>query len=165
MNKMTRFFTKSARRVFDLVMGNGLMQDENTAEGGEIFITPGMPELLRQTGSEGIVLLKNEGGVLPLKDSEPVSVFGRCQNDWFYVGYGSGGDVHPPYRVSMMDGLKNAGVNFDPELAEIYRSWCAEPDNVADHGWWGHWPYFYEEMPLSEKNIQEACYGDPFCQG
>ena len=155
MNKVTRIFNKTARRIFDLVMGNGLMQEENTAE-GERYITPGMPEVLREMAGESIVLLKNEGNILPLRPGEPVSVFGRCQNDLFYVGYGSGGDVHPPYQVNLMQGLEEAGVNFDRELADTYKSWCESPDHVPDHGWWGHWPYFYEEMPLEEKTVQQA---------
>ena len=155
MSKVRRMFTKTARRIFDIVMGNGLMQEENTAEGSS-YITPGMPELLRRTAGESIVLLKNEGNVLPLNPGTPVSVFGRCQQDLFYVGYGSGGDVHPPYRVNLMEGLAAAGVAFDPELAEIYKTWCTSEEHQADHGWWGHWPYFYEEMPLTEKTVQEA---------
>jgi beta-glucosidase len=105
---------------------------------------------------ENIVLLKNEGNILPLNPAESVSVFGRCQNDWFYVGYGSGGDVHPPYRVNLMEGLEKAGVNYDRELADVYKKWCEHPDNQPDHGWWGHWPYFYEEMPLDERTVQQA---------
>ena len=155
MSKITRIFNKTVRRVFDLVMGNGLMQEENNAE-GEGYITPGMPESLRKMAGESIVLLKNEGNILPLKAGESVSVFGRCQRDWFYVGYGSGGDVHPPYTVNLMEGLEKAGVNFDRELAQVYQNWCEAPDNVPDHGWWGHWPYFYEEMPLEEKTVQQA---------
>ena len=155
MNKFQRTFNKVARRVFDLVLGNGLMQEETTAE-GEISLTPGMADLIRRTGAEGIVLLKNDGDVLPLKPQEKVAVFGRCQNDTFYVGYGSGGDVHPPYTVTVMEGLEKAGVNYDRELAEIYRNWCNHPDNKADHGWWGHWPFFHEEMPLEEKLVQQA---------
>ena len=155
MNKLNRAFNKTARQIFDRFTANGLMQEENTAE-GDVYITPGMPELLRETGAESIVMLKNEGNILPLKPDESVSVFGRCQNDWFYVGYGSGGDVHPPYRVSLMDGLEEAGVNFDRELAELYKAWCTQEDNVPDHGWWGHWPYYYEEMPLAERTVQEA---------
>lgn len=85
-----------------------------------------------------------------------MSVFGRCQNDWFYVGYGSGGDVHPPYQVSLLEGLSNAGVSVNEKLAGIYRDWCGQPKNMADHGWWGHWPYFHEEMPLEEKTVREA---------
>ncbi len=155
MNKLNRMFNKTARRLFDLLMGNGLMQEENTAE-GETYITPGMPQMLRKAGAEGIVLLKNGGNILPLKPGESLSVYGRCQIDSFLVGYGSGGDVHPPYTVNLMEGLKNAGVNYDTELAQIYENWCTHKDHVPDHGWWGHWPYFYEEMPLEEKWVQQA---------
>ena len=64
---------------------NWLQQAENAAI-GEKVITEGMPELIRVCGEEGIVLLRNEG-VLPLKKEETLAVFGRCQTDWFYVGY------------------------------------------------------------------------------
>jgi beta-glucosidase len=131
------------------------MQEEVVAE-GERYITPGMPDLVRSMASEGIVLLKNENDTLPLKDNDVVSVFGRCQNDWFYVGYGSGGDVHPPYQVSLMDGLRFNGIACNERLAKVYSDWCAAPEHVPDHGWWGHWPYFHEEMPLDETLVQEA---------
>lgn len=42
--------------------------------------------------------------------------FGRVQNDWFYVGYGSGGDVKPPYKVNLIEGLENEGVKIDETL-------------------------------------------------
>lgn len=155
MNKIRKYFDKIASRISDRLTGSGLQQEEHTVTEG-CYITPGMPELIRQAGSEGIVLLRNEDRVLPLNPAESVSVFGRCQNDWFYVGYGSGGDVHPPYRVNLMEGLKNAGVNYDKTLAEIYASWCGKEDNQPNHGWWGHWPYCYEEMPLDEKTVQQA---------
>ncbi|MBQ4604965.1 MAG: glycoside hydrolase family 3 C-terminal domain-containing protein [Clostridia bacterium] len=66
-------------------------------------------ELCRKTGIEGIVMLKNKDNVLPLKEDNVVSVFGRVQNDYFYVGYGSGGDVKAPYKISLMQGIKNNG--------------------------------------------------------
>ena len=46
--------------------------------------------LCRRIGAESVVMLKNNGNVLPLDRSRKVSVFGRVQNDYFYVGYGSG---------------------------------------------------------------------------
>ena len=155
MNSIPHNLMKLARRIFDRFAGNGLMQEENTAarEGYEV---PGMRECLREMAGESIVLLQNEEHLLPLKPAEPVSVFGRCQNDWFYVGYGSGGDVHPPYRISLMEGLRNAGVNIDEELAQIYQNWCTASENLPDHGWWGNWPYYYDEMPLEEKYVQQA---------
>ena len=149
MNKFKRVFNQVARNVFDIVTGNGLSQEENQAE-GERVITPGIGPLMRQCAGESIVLLKNEGSVLPLAQDQTLAVFGRCQNDWFYVGYGSGGDVHPPYEVTLMDGLKAAGVPLHDELAEAYAAWSSHPDHAVDHGFWGHWPYFYPEMPLEE---------------
>ena len=75
-------------------MGNGLMKEETSAD-GERYVTPGIGALIRQAGAEGCVLLKNDGA-LPLDKEQEVAVFGRCQLDWFYVGYGSGGDVTRP---------------------------------------------------------------------
>ena len=82
MKRLKKAAKKLLRYVVDTAMGNGLMQEENTAQ-GQRRVMPGMPELLRKSGAEGIVLLKNEG-VLPLKDKK-VAVFGRCQRDWFYA--------------------------------------------------------------------------------
>ena len=155
MKKLKKKFEKRIQIIMNKVMGNGLMQEENTAEGVR-YITPGMPELIRQCGAEGIVLLKNDKNTLPLKQTDVVSVFGRCQNDWFYVGYGSGGDVHPPYKISLMDGLRNAGISYNEDLAKTYQAWCAHPDNETNHGWWGHWPYYHEEMPLTEAQAAKA---------
>ena len=151
MKRLKKAAKKLLRYVVDTAMGNGLMQEENTAQ-GQRRVMPGMPELLRKSGAEGIVLLNNEG-VLPLKDKK-VAVFGRCQRDWFYVGYGSGGDVHPPYRVDLMEGLENAGVAYDETLASLYKTWCDH--NPVDHGWWGHWPYYYPEMPVEEETVTAA---------
>ena len=85
---------KMAQRIIDKAMGNGLMQEETSAS-GERYVTPGIGPLIRQAGAEGCVLLKNDGA-LPLNRDKEVAVFGRCQLDWVYVGYGSGGDVNAP---------------------------------------------------------------------
>ena len=39
--------------------------------------------LSRDAAAEGIVLLKNEDGMLPLKQGEKAAVFGRCQIDYY----------------------------------------------------------------------------------
>ncbi len=144
---------KAIHDAGEKIFGNGLAQEENVVQ-GEKTITSGMPEILRRCAADGIVLLKNENQTLPLSCGERVAVFGRCQNDWFYVGYGSGGDVHPPYTVNLMEGLRNAGVSIHEPLAESYTKWCEE--NPADHGWWGHWPYHHPEMPLRDEQVTEA---------
>lgn len=154
MKKLKQKLGAIAQRVVDWGMGNGLMQEELTADGHDM-VTPEVAELARRAGAEGCVLLKNDG-TLPLKAEQPVAVFGRCQLDWFYVGYGSGGDVHPPYRVNLMEGLKNAGIPFDEEVAKTYADWCFSEDNKADHGWWGHWPMSHPEMPLEQSMVSAA---------
>ena len=152
--KIPKPIGKLVQRVIDSVTGSGLMQDETTAS-GEAYCARGSGALIRQGAAESCVLLKNDG-VLPLRKDQPVAVFGRCQLDWFYVGYGSGGDVHAPYYVNLMDGLKKAGAAYDKTLATTYRTWCASKEHKADHGWWGHWPMSHPEMPLTSAMVQSA---------
>ena len=116
--------------------------------------SPEISQVARQVAGEGVVLLKNDG-VLPFKSTDVVSVFGRVQNDYFYVGYGSGGDVKPPYRVSLMEGIKNNGkVVVNEDLADIYKSWSEK--NPPDEGFWGHWPMNFPEMPISQDVVKRA---------
>ena len=113
----------------------------------------GIDEKSRLAAAESVILLKNEG-ILPLKEDETVSLFGRVQSDTFYVGYGSGGDVKPHYKVSFTDGLKNADVKLNTELLGIYDKWRKK--NKPDDGFWGNWPMCYEEMPLDNNTVRKA---------
>ena len=131
-----------------------LAQEMHKPVFGEKVIEEHMPALCRKAGAEGAVLLKNEGGGAAPKKDQPVAVFGRVQVDYFYVGYGSGGDVNPPYKVNLMEGLENAGVQVDQPLAETYAKWSAEHE--PNMGFWGHWPRYFEEMPLEDSQVKEA---------
>ena len=154
MSKLKQRLGKIAQSFIDRAMGNGLMQEETTAD-GERYVTPGIGELIRRAGAESCVLLKNDG-VLPLKAEERVAVFGRCQLDWFSVGYGSGGDVHAPYHVNLIEGLRRAGVPLCEELLSVYETWTHDSEHEADHGWWGHWPMNHPEMPLDSALVRRA---------
>lgn len=121
---------------------------------GDKTVEASMPSLCRKAAAEGAVLLKNQGDILPLQEGAAVAVFGRVQLDWFYVGYGSGGDVNPPYTVNLVEGLKNAGVSLDQPLLDTYTQWSAA--NPPDMGFWGHWPRYFEEMPLEDSLVQGA---------
>jgi len=154
MKKIKRAFGKLMQRVIDWGMGNGLMQEEIGASGSD-KVTEAMSMTARRAAAESCVLLENNGA-LPLKKGEKIAVFGRCQQDWFYVGYGSGGDVNPPYRVNLIEGLENAGVQYDKEVAETYKTWVNTDQNKADHGWWGHWPMSHPEMPLKAGFVVDA---------
>lgn len=114
----------------------------------------GLTELARETCAQGAVLLKNNN-VLPFKKDTKVSVFGRVQIDYFAVGYGSGGDVNTPYTVNVLEGLRNnENLIVNEQLASIYENWCKE--NEPDHGFWGKWPLYHDEMPLSKKIVNDA---------
>ena len=108
--------------------------------------------LCRRAAAESCVLLKNEG-VLPI-ENEKVAVFGRGQINWFYVGYGSGGDVKAPYRVNLMQGLENANAKIDEKLAKVYRNWCEK--HPPYDGIWGMWPMCYDEMPVTDALVADA---------
>ena len=147
---------KIKRKLFNSIGSviNGLSQNESkNTEGLDRTVTDGAPELLRRVACEGTVLLRNDN-VLPLGDGESVAVFGRTQYDYMYVGYGSGGDVIKPYTVNVIEGLDNNNVSYDKNLASIYKEWCEK--NPPDHGFWGHWPHYYIEMPIDDALIKAA---------
>lgn len=129
-------------------------QDENGNTDVEKTITDGMPELARQAAAEGAVLLKNDN-VLPLKEGTTVSLFGRTYKDYFFVGYGSGGDVIRPYNIDLAQGIENCDkLNLNYTLHNIYMEWREK--NPVSHGYWAHWPLRYEEMPLTDEIVASA---------
>lgn len=132
-----------------------LVQLINIKEGilGEKNFNTKMSALLRQAAAESIVLLENEG-VLPLKAQSKLAVFGRSQIDYFYVGYGSGGEVNPPYLVNVIQGLEEKNLLLNNVLIKKYQTFSA--NNIVDDGIWGQWPRFLEEMTLSNEEVKSA---------
>lgn len=141
------------QKIVDAVSGNGVMQEENTADGTARAFEP-MPDIALKAAEESIVLLKNINNTLPVKDDEVISVFGRCQIDYFYVGYGSGGDVNAPYQVNLIKGLKDCNANIYSPVLNLYEDWCEK--NPVSHGFWGHWPMCFPEMELEERIVKSA---------
>ena len=125
MDKIKRKINNTIGKIITSLPGD---TSQTSTEGAVIpeYDNPVMSALCRRAGAEGAVLLKNKDNALPLKKDEKISVFSRLQIDWFYTGYGSGGDVNPPYCVSLIDGLRNAGACINEELAAKYASFCAE---------------------------------------
>ncbi len=146
-------FLKS--KITDAVnSASGLAQEQIERANEPKRITEGMPELVRSAAAEGAVLLRNYG-VLPLEKGTKVSLFSRVSEDWFYVGYGSGGDVNRPYEISLTDGVRTCDyLELNEELAGIYHKWSRE--NPINHGVWGRWPLYYPEMPLSDAVVSRA---------
>ena len=112
-------------------------------------------EVCRKVGSEGIVLLKNENQLLPLKKESCVSVFGRIQSNYIKSGTGSGGLVNVEYVVNIPEGLRKAGLRLNEELVQIYADW--EKEHPFDKGsGWATEPWAQVEMPLSDEIVMNA---------
>ncbi|MBP5157643.1 MAG: glycoside hydrolase family 3 C-terminal domain-containing protein, partial [Treponema sp.] len=108
-----------------------------------------------ECAQEGIVLLRNEGKMLPLVSADRVGVFGRAQKDWYRSGTGSGGSVHCDYSTNLVDSLlelENEGGSaaVDRNLLALYESWLV--DNPFDNGGnlWAAEPYCQKEMDISK---------------
>ncbi len=119
------------------------------------WIPPEMSDAARLAAAEGMVLLRNDGKVLPFANGTVLSVFGRVQVDYFAVGYGSGGDVNKPYQFNLIDGLADCEyLELNETLKDLYADWIGA--HPRDDGFWGHWPRFYEEMPVSDELAKTA---------
>ena len=111
----------------------------------------------RQAASEGIVLLKNEFNSLPIKLTDKVSIFGRCQVDTYRSGTGSGGAVNVPYSVSILEGIRaNTAINLNEDLAANYESWVKVNPLDDGGGGWAAEPRYQHEMPLDLEVIATA---------
>ena len=132
---------------------DSLAQASTTVLDGDRQVDPALARLARRAAADGAVLLRN-GGALPLATEARVALFGRVQIDYFTVGYGSGGDVNAPYTWNLLDGLRDAGVRIDDELAATYAEWSAT--HRPDPGEWGTWPRSFDEMPLDDALVSSA---------
>ena len=150
--KLKHKIDKFVSTISERISSGGVSQLEVKAE-GERDIFGNMPNLIREAAGEGIVLLKNNNA-LPYNKDTKISVFGRCQLDYFYVGYGSGGDVNAPYFVNVIDGIKNAGGKVNEWLLNYYKDFSK--NNPAPHGFWGHWPMSFEEPHLDDETVKRA---------
>lgn len=132
---------------------SGMMAQAKSHHNPEKQVNPVMPALLRKTAAQGAVLLENR--VLPLQKGTKVSMFGRVQQDYFYTGYGSGGDVNFPYSVSLLEGLRRCEeLLVNEELAAVYTDWIR--NNRKKGNIWGAWPRFHPEMPVTGELVAQA---------
>lgn len=78
----------------------------------------GHASVTRQSAVEGMVLLKNNGA-LPFNDINKVALFGNCSYEFIAGGTGSG-NVNRAYTVSLLEGMKNAGLKTDDSMQAEY---------------------------------------------
>ena len=100
------------------IMAPNLSTEENRAE----------PRAMTQeVESEAIVLLENNGA-LPLGDGAKVNVYGVGVEQFTYGGTGSG-SADESVNTSLMQGLRNAGLEVNEDLAAWYKE--NTPDTAA----------------------------------
>ena len=80
----------------------------------------------RDAAAQGMVLLKNEAA-LPLPAAAKLALFGNSSYAMITGGTGSG-DVNEAYSVSLVEGLKGAGLAVDDGLASRYAAYIAEQE-------------------------------------
>lgn len=118
--------------------------------------------LLRQAAAQGIVLLKNEERTLPYKPEDNIAIFGRGQINYYKSGTGSGGSVHVPFSVNLIDGIENlrkenrqvSSINI--RLVEVYKEWIKANPFDAGTGEWASEPWCQIEMEISRDLAAES---------
>lgn len=110
----------------------------------------------REAVAEGIVLLRNEGGVLPLARGSRIALFGRSQFNYYKSGTGSGGMVNTAYVTGILEALEQSEeYELNEHVKGCYQEWLK--DHPMDLGMgWAQEPWFQEEMPLSRELAEKA---------
>ncbi len=73
----------------------------------------------RQVATEGVVLLKNDDGALPMPSRAKVAVFGFTSYDFISGGIGSG-DVNEAYTISLVEALQAQQFTLNETLKRQY---------------------------------------------
>lgn len=82
-------------------------------------------KLAKEVQSEAITLLKNDDSTLPLANKK-VNVFGWGSTNPVYGGTGSGSMSDQYETVSLLDGLKEAGIETNADLTKLYTDYRAD---------------------------------------
>ena len=87
-------------------------------------------ELAKEVQSEAITMLKNDDSNLPLSNKK-VNVFGWGSTNPVYGGTGSGSMSKQYKTVSLLDGMKQAGLKTNTELSKLYTDYRKDRPEVG----------------------------------
>ena len=87
-------------------------------------------ELAKDVQSEAVTLLKNDDSNLPLSGKK-VNVFGWGSTNPVYGGTGSGSMPKQYKTVSLLDGMKQAGLKTNTELSKLYTDYRKDRPEVG----------------------------------
>lgn len=108
--------------MLDLVSGSGTITEETSAKA---------TELVNEITADGVVLAKDEDGILPVASGSKLNVFGWASTNPCYGGTGSGA-LNTAYPVTdLLTGLHNAGIETNEELSKFYTDYKADRPSVG----------------------------------
>ena len=108
--------------MLDLVSGSGTITEETSAKA---------TELVNEITADGVVLAKDEGGILPVASGSKLNVFGWASTNPCYGGTGSGA-LNTAYPVTdLLTGLHDAGIETNEELSKFYTDYKADRPSVG----------------------------------
>ncbi|MBQ6103653.1 MAG: glycoside hydrolase family 3 protein [Kiritimatiellae bacterium] len=116
--------------------------------------------LARKTAAGGIVLLKNDGGVLPLAKDKDVVLMGVTGYFCHRMGFGSG-DMLAQRPVQYDEGLANAGVRLFQPVADFYRRGILAKKECferVNRDWW-KWSYRFPEPATKDDEFAKLVAG------
>ena len=108
--------------MLDLVSGSGTITEETSAKA---------TELVNEITADGVVLAKDEDGILPVASGSKLNVFGWASTNPCYGGTGSGA-LNATYPVTdLLTGLHDAGIETNEELSKFYTDYKADRPSVG----------------------------------
>lgn len=126
------------KRMFEYIMRTPRFQKYKYSDKPDL---KAHAEITRRAATEGMVLLKNENNVLPLKSGlQNIALFGITSYDFMAGGTGSG-DVNKAYVIDLQEGLQNAGFAVHPRVKAVYEKYKAYEDERQEEvntmrGWY-----------------------------
>ena len=108
--------------MLDLVSGSGTITEETSAKA---------TELVNEITADGVVLAKDEDGILPVASGSKLNVFGWASTNPCYGGTGSGA-LNTAYPVTdLLTGLHDAGIETNEKLSKFYTDYKADRPSVS----------------------------------
>jgi beta-glucosidase len=115
--------------------------------------------IARSAAAEGMILLKNNNDLLPLKNNTKMAVLGNGAYALVSGGTGSG-DVNEAYTISLPEGLKNAGFGVNTIIQSVYEGYIATERAKQPKQAFFMPPTPIQEMPVSDAIITTATQED-----
>ncbi len=111
----------------------------------------------RRAAADGMVLLKNDNGTLPISLDSKIALFGTTSYRGFRMGWGSG-DMMAQRTVQIFEGLKAAGYSVNAEIEKIALDWVdAHAEEYKGYNReWNKWVYRFNEFDISDDDIANA---------